>query len=68
MSRDEMIAFIRKNPNVKIMHKMFADFEYIVQKEDSNMYDENRYLLRIGIQIMMVLENELGIVGKLAEV
>lgn len=40
MSREEMIAFIKKNPNVKITHTMFADFEYIVQKEDGNVYDE----------------------------
>lgn len=41
MSKDEMIAFIKRNPNVKITHKMFADFEYIVQRRDGRVYDEN---------------------------
>ncbi len=41
MSKDEMIVFIKRNSNVKITHEMFADFEYIVQRRDGRVYDEN---------------------------
>lgn len=40
MSRDEMIDFIKKHPNVKITHEMFADFEYILQRDDGKVYNE----------------------------
>ncbi len=41
MSKDEMIVFIKRNPNVRITHEMFVDFEYIVQRRDGTVYDEN---------------------------
>lgn len=44
MTRDEMIVFMEENPNVKITHTLFDSDEYIYQKEDGKVYDENGYL------------------------
>lgn len=41
MTREAMIAFMEVNPNVKITHTLFDSEEYIYQKEDGNVYDEN---------------------------
>lgn len=34
MSKDDMITFIKENPNIKITHWLFSDDEYIYQKEE----------------------------------
>lgn len=44
MDRSTMIVFIQENPNVKIRHPLFSNDEYIYQKEDGKVYDENEYL------------------------
>lgn len=44
MTRDEMIVYMHNNPNVKITHRLFDSDEYIYQKEDGRVYDENGYL------------------------
>lgn len=44
MTRDEMIAFISEHPNVKITHPLFGSEEYLIGKEDGNVYDEKGYL------------------------
>ena len=44
MTRSNMIVFMRENPNVKITHWLFSSSEYIYQKENGNVYDENGYL------------------------
>ncbi len=44
MSRSDVIVFMQENPNVKIKHILFSDGEYIYQKEDGKIYDENGYL------------------------
>jgi len=44
MSRDEMIQFMKDNPNVKITHELFSSEEYLIMKDDGNVYDENNYL------------------------
>lgn len=44
MDRSVMIVFINENPNVKVTHILFGDDEYIYQKEDGRVYDENGYL------------------------
>ena len=44
MTREVMIVFMEENPNVKITHTLFGSEEYIYQKEDGDVYDENGYL------------------------
>lgn len=44
MTREAMIEFMEENPNVKITHSLFGSEEYIYQKENGNVYDENNYL------------------------
>lgn len=44
MDRATMIVFMQENPNVKITHESFSCNEYIDQKEDGRVYDENGYL------------------------
>lgn len=44
MTKDTMIVFMNENPNVKITHDLFSEDEYIYQKEDGKVYDENGYL------------------------
>lgn len=44
MDRSTMIVFMEENPNVKITHWLFSDDEYIYQKEDGKVYEENGYL------------------------
>ena len=44
MTRDEMIAFIKGNPNVKIKHEYFSPDEYIYSKENGEVYTEEGYL------------------------
>lgn len=44
MTRDEMIAFIRTTPGVPVVHRYFSEGEYIVLRDDGNVYDENGYL------------------------
>ena len=44
MTREEMMDFIRKNPNKKISHVSFGNDEYILYKEDGKVYDENNYI------------------------
>lgn len=44
MTRDEMIAFIKENPNVKIKHEYFSPDEYIYSKEDGEVYTEEGHL------------------------
>ena len=44
MTREVMIKFMEENPNVKITHTLFDSGEYIYQKEDGKVYDENGYL------------------------
>lgn len=44
MTREVMIVFIEENPNVKIVHTLFDSNEYLYQKEDGKIYDENGYL------------------------
>lgn len=43
MTRDEMIEFIRKNPNVKITHESFNKDEYLYYL-CGVIYDENGYV------------------------
>ena len=43
MTRDEMIEFLNKNPNVKVSHFLFDSDEYIYQK-NGYIYDESGYL------------------------
>lgn len=40
MDRSTMIVFIQENPNIKITHSLFSEGEYIYQKEDGKVYDE----------------------------
>ena len=44
MTRTEMIAFIRENPNIPISHPLFSPDEYIVALENENVIDEAGYL------------------------
>lgn len=44
MTRDEMIAFIKENPNIKIKHEYFSPDEYIYSKENGDVYTEEGYL------------------------
>ena len=44
MSREDIIKFMNDNPNVKVTHFLFGPEEYIYQKEDGKVYDENNYL------------------------
>ena len=44
MTRDEMMKFLRENPNVRITHFLFDPDEYIISKENGLVYDENDYL------------------------
>lgn len=44
IKRNIMIEFMKENPNVKFTHPLFSDDEYIYQKENGNVYDENGYL------------------------
>ena len=44
MTREDMIIFIKENPNVKITHFLFSSYEYIYLKEDGKVYDESGYL------------------------
>lgn len=44
MDRSVMVVFMQENPNVKITHSLFSNNEYIYQKEDGKVYDENGYL------------------------
>lgn len=44
MTRTEMIAFIRENPNIPITHPLFSPDEYIVALENENVIDESGYL------------------------
>lgn len=44
MDRSSMIELIKENPNVKITHWLFSDDEYIYQKDNGKIYDENGYL------------------------
>lgn len=44
MTRQEMIVFIIKNPNVHISHPLFADYEFIYSGSDGLVYDENGYV------------------------
>lgn len=44
MTRDEMIAFIKSNPGVKITHRFFSSNEYIYSKNNRDVYDELGYL------------------------
>ena len=41
MNIDQMIQFMKENLYVKITHPLFSDNEYIFQKEDGKIYDEN---------------------------
>ena len=43
MTRDEMLKFIRKNPNVKIKHESFDKDEYLYYC-CGIVYDENEYV------------------------
>lgn len=44
MERNFMIELIKENPGIEITHSFFGDDEYIYQKEDGKIYDENGYL------------------------
>ena len=44
MTRDEMIEFIKANPGLKIAHRYFSTEEYIVMRDDGNVYTEEGYL------------------------
>lgn len=44
MSRDDIIIFMKENPNTKVTHWLFSSDEFIYQKEDGRVYDENGYL------------------------
>ena len=41
MSRDEMIDFIKSNPNIKITHDSFTSEEYIYSDESGKVYTED---------------------------
>ena len=41
MNRETMIEFIKENTYIKITHPLFSNNEYIFQKEDGKIYDEN---------------------------
>lgn len=44
MSREEIIQFMNDNHNVKISHSLFSSDEFLVMRDDGNVYDENGYL------------------------
>lgn len=44
MTRDEMISFIKENPNIRISHYLFSPDEYIFALENENVYDDAGYL------------------------
>lgn len=44
MTRDEMIEFIKNNPNVKITHTHFSPDEYIYSRSSGRVYTEEGYL------------------------
>lgn len=44
MYRDTMIKFMEENPGVKIIHGLFGNDEFIYQKNNGCVYDENGYL------------------------
>ena len=57
MTRDEMLEFIRKNPNVKVKHESFGKDEYLYYC-CGIVYDENEYVFedfkpgfRCGLQM-----------------
>lgn len=44
MDRDTMIKFMEENLGVKITHELFGNDEFIYQKDNGCVYDENGYL------------------------
>ena len=44
MTRTEILAVLRSQPNVKVAHRLFDANEYLYMGADGNVYDENGYL------------------------
>lgn len=44
MTKTELFIELHKRPNVKFVHRLFSSDEYLINKEDGCIYDENGYL------------------------